>query len=104
MDEKRFRKIGNRRLLMRPDEIVVASRGVWTLVEVGEWSQAGWISLKLFRDAIGPKNLWQLGYKDGRLARNKGAALLQDHYPDMIDWVKEAAEKYLDAKNGKESP
>lgn len=103
MGARKFRKVGNRKLLVRPDEVEVATNGVWTLVEVGEWCQAGWTSLKLFRDEVGPKNLWQVGYKDGRLARNKGANLLQEHHPHMIEWVKEVTEKYLKTKKQKET-
>lgn len=95
MRGRQYRKVGNRKLVRRQDEVELGVDGVWTLVKVEGWCQHGWTSMKLFCDLPGPKNLWQVGFKDGRLARNKDAGLLGEHHPEIIVWVKETVAKHL---------
>jgi hypothetical protein len=85
------RVVGGRKLTMRDDEVKLADRDEWFLYRVEGWSRHGWDSLKLFRYAKGPKNLWQLGHKDGRMARNKDLKLLTEHHPVIAEWVLEVA-------------
>ena len=92
---RQYRKAGNRKLIRRQDEVELGFRDEWTLVKVEGWCQAGWTSLKLFRDEVGPKNLWQVGFKDGRFARNKDAGLLGDHHPEVLEWVKGTVAAYV---------
>jgi hypothetical protein len=100
MRGRQRRKVGNRSLVKRVDEVELGVDGVWTLVKVEGWCQSGWTSMKLFRDEVGPKNLWQVGFKDGRLARNKDAGLLGEHHPEVVVWVKETVAKHLGDQNG----
>ncbi len=100
MRGRQRRKVGNRSLMKRADEVELGVNGVWTLVKVEGWCQHGWTSMKLFRDDVGPKNLWQVGFKDGRLARNKDAGLLSEHHPEIAAWVKETVTKHLGAQHG----
>ena len=99
MRGRQRRKVGNRSLVKRVDEVDLGVNGVWTLVKVEGWCQSGWTSMKLFCDLPGPKNLWQVGFKDGRLARNKDAGLLGEHHPEIIVWVKETVAKHLGYQN-----
>jgi hypothetical protein len=91
--EVKTRVVGGRKLNMRDDEVKLADRDEWFLYRVEGWSRHGWDSLKLLRYAKGPKNLWQLGHKDGRMARNKDLKLLTEHHPEIADWVLETATK-----------
>jgi len=100
MRGRQRRKVGNRSLVKRVDEVDLGVNGVWTLVKVEGWCQSGWTSMKLFCDLPGPKNLWQVGFKDGRLARNKDAGLLSEHHPEVVVWVKETVAKHLGAQHG----
>jgi len=95
MQTIKYRSVGNRNLLWREDEVELGEMGAWILVMVESWCQNGWTSLKLFLNEAGPKNLWQVGYKNGRLARNKDAALLQAHHPEVIDWIISTTKDYL---------
>jgi len=92
-DEVRW--IAGRKFLRRPDEVEVASRDEWLLVEVTGWSADGWTSLKLFRLKRGPKHLWQIGIKNGRASNNASAKLLEKYYPGILNWVIEETNKYL---------
>lgn len=91
--KQRKRKVGARMLVARDDEIVIARNGEWTLVRVDGWSTSQWMSLKLFRNAQAPKNLWQLGInsKGTRFAQNRDIRLLQEHHPDIAEWVLKTA-------------
>lgn len=100
MRGRQRRKVGNRSLMKRADEVDLGVNGVWTLVKVEGWCQHGWTSMKLFCDQPGPKNLWQVGFKDGRLARNKDAGLLSEHHPEISAWVKETVAKHLGDQHG----
>jgi hypothetical protein len=84
---KQTRVVGGRKLVIREDETKLGDRDEWFLYRIEGWSKHGWQSLKLFRFAKGPKNLWQIGYRDGRLARNKDAKLLGEHHPEVAEWV-----------------
>jgi hypothetical protein len=86
-EPSQVRKVGRRIVARRPDETVLGRHKEWLLVSIDGWSANGWTSLKLFRDRIGPKNVWCLGAKEGRLARNKDAGLLTEHHPEILEWV-----------------
>jgi hypothetical protein len=94
MTKKGYRKFGNRKLKVREDDVQIAARDEWVLVKVTAWCQNGWTSLKLYRDAVGPKNLWQIGVKGDRVARNKDAGLLSVHHPDVIEWIVKSVEEH----------
>lgn len=87
------RKVGSRKLVVRDDETVLGTRGEWLLVKIEGWTTSSWMSLKLFRHAEAPKNLWQVGVStDGkRFAQNRDIRLLQEHHPEIAEWVLEAA-------------
>jgi hypothetical protein len=84
---KQKRVVGGRKLVMRDDETKLGDRDEWFIYRVEGWSKHGWQSLKVIRYAKGPKNLWQLGYKAGRMARNKDLKLLTEHHPVIANWV-----------------
>jgi hypothetical protein len=83
------RKVGSRKLVVRDDETFVGRQGDWLLVKIEGWSNPDWVSLKLFRHVQGPKNLWQVGVSTNRkrFAQTRDARLLQDHHPEIADWV-----------------
>lgn len=89
----RTRKVGARRLVVREDETVLGRQGEWLLVRIEGWSNSDWTSLKLFRHAEAPKNLWQLGVnaKGTRFAHNRDVRLLQEHHPEVAEWVLKTA-------------
>lgn len=93
MDKIKTRKVGARRLVVRDDETFLGRREEWLLVRIEGWSVHGWDSVKLFRDAQGPKNLWQLGVKAGRFAHNRDLRLLQEHFPEIVEWVLDTINK-----------
>ena len=95
MGRLKLRKAGNRKLVRRADEVELGSKDEWVLVKVTGWCQQGWTSMKLFRDEVGPKNLWQVGFKDGRFARNKDAGLLGEHHPEVLEWVRQVVGEHL---------
>ena len=82
--------VGGRKMLRRKGDVTVAQKGEWTLVHVTDWSAHGWASMHLYRDkADAKKRLYQIGVKDGAVARNRSAKLLEEQFPEMLEWVVE---------------
>jgi len=81
------RQVGSRLLVVRDDETALGRNGDWLLVRIEGWSKEGWSSLKLYRHAVGRKNVWAFGVKAGIAARNRDAKLLVEHHPQIMDWV-----------------
>ena len=80
--------VGGRKMLRRTGDVTVAQKGEWTLVHVTDWSAHGWVSTHLYRDNPDvQKRLYQIGVKDGVVARNRSARLLEEHFPEMLQWV-----------------
>ena len=82
-----IRVVGGRRFIQQPGEVIIGQMGEWFVVQVPHWSKDGWVSCKIFRDMKGPKNLWQVGFKGGRAARNRSSRLLKEHYPGVLEQV-----------------
>lgn len=89
------RLIGRKAFTKLPTEIEIAATSGWLLVEVAEWSKNGWTSLKLFNLKRARKQLYQVGYKDGRMAKNQSMKLLTEKYPLLEKWIIENVEDYL---------
>jgi hypothetical protein len=83
------RVVGGKVFVRREDEVTIGEFGDWIVVNVPGWGKDGWRSLKIFRNVKGPKNLWQIGVKEGSHARNRAAKLLEQYYPGVIDRVVE---------------
>ena len=101
MDKIKTRKVGARPLVVRDDETFLGRREEWMLVRIEGWSIHGWDSIKLFRHAQGPKNLWQLGVKAGRFAHNRDLRLLQEHFPEIADWVLETVVRAAEQRSSR---
>lgn len=86
---------GKKRILKRPDEVVIARRGVWLLTEVTGWTKNDWVSLKLMRLEKSPKAVWYLGFKDDKLARNRDKEVLEKKHLIVCDWVIKEMKRYL---------
>ena len=80
-------------LLMREDEVSIVEDGPWEIVIVAGWCKDGWASCKVFYHQPAPKNLFQIGVKDGRAARNIGSRMLQEYHPGILQWVVEEVSK-----------
>jgi hypothetical protein len=92
------RMVGGKRFVMQPGEEVIGQWGKWIVVNVPEWGRDGWDSLKIFRDVKGPKNLWQIGFKNGRPARNGAKRLLEEYYPEALPAITEIVVKWQKGK------
>jgi hypothetical protein len=89
--EVKKRKVGYRTVIRRPDETVLGRHKEWLLLRLDGWCRDGWLSLKLLRDRRGPKNVWMLGARADRMARNRDLKLLTEHHPDIAAWVEKTA-------------
>ncbi len=87
--EDRVRVVGGRKLLVRPDEVPVASNARWLVVEVTGWARPPWRSYKVILRRKAKKNLFQLGVNHGerRLSRCYGKKMLDQYHPGISDWV-----------------
>lgn len=92
----RTRIVGGKHLTVRDDETFVGRRDEWLLIRIEGWCTSEWISLKLFRNEEGPKNLWQIGINKEftRFAQNRDIRLLQEHHPEIADWAFDAAKEH----------
>jgi len=88
-----FRLVGGVKLTRRSSERMIARDGDWILIEVAEWSKGGWTSCQLYLDRKAKKNMWQVGVKNGRSAKNRSVKLLEEHHPDRLQWVLDVLSK-----------
>lgn len=96
--EDTVRVVGGRRFIQQPGEQIIGQIGDWFVVQVPGWSKDGWLSLKIFRDVKGPKNLWQIGVKGGVFARNRSRRLLEEHYPEALSLVSVIVAEWINQK------
>ena len=80
-------RYGGRNYLVYPGQRLVAEDGPWHLVTVPAWNEGGWLNFKLYLNRKAKKNLWHVGVKAGQLAKSREKKLLEEHYPDRLDWV-----------------
>ncbi len=73
---------------------LIGSHEEWRLYHRYTKTKNGWHSLYLARlQGLGmprlKKGRYWLGWNGDRLARNRDAGLLEEHHPDIAEWVRE---------------
>lgn len=84
------RRIGKRRILVRPDERTVSTLGPWELAVVDGWTTEQWTGIKLIRNEPAPKNVWYLSHSPTKgFSQSRDWALLQAHHEDVALWAQQ---------------
>lgn len=99
-DDKVYR-CGKRVILRRDDDKPIAKLKRWLLVEVEDWSKDNWISLKLVYLGQARKNVYYLGWKTDRMARNRDKAILDVERPEIAEWITESMILYQREKTAR---
>ena len=88
-------QIGGRKLLRRPDEVVIARQSrTWVMTAISTTSTGDWANVKLYcHRKKSRKRVYYLGIhkRDRRLGNNHDSGVLQKYEPDMVQWVIENA-------------
>lgn len=73
--------------------LIAETRG-WLLLDIGQ--KEGWVGLKLLSKISLPKgNFWlSWSVEDQRLAMGSDAKLLNEHLPDVFDWVEQVMRRH----------
>lgn len=95
--DKVYRKVGKRKVLLRPDEVDIAETKGWLMVEVTGWKNDGWVNMKLFRMAKAKKNVYYIGVnlEKMELGRSKDQFVLITHNPEIVPWVINSVKQYV---------
>jgi hypothetical protein len=82
--------------MRRTGDTVIASENGWVLIHCTAASKAEWISLKVECPSKKEKRNWWFGWNGTRIAKNRDSGLLQQHHPEIVEWVER---KMKDAHN-----
>ena len=92
-----FRMAGRRRVLVRPDERVVAEHGPWVVSTVEAWTTADWVALKAVLLTPARKNVFYLAWSRSTMSfrRNREWKLLDLHHQADAEAFRAAMEEGL---------
>lgn len=88
-------RYGDRNFLLTAGQGLIAQDGVWHLVAVPSWEREGWHNFKLYFDQKAPKNLFNISVSKNGVYARRDTLLLQEHYPDRLDWFELQANRYI---------
>lgn len=90
--DARYRQVGRRRVIVRPDEREVAAHGDWLVCVCDEWGDGQWASLKVLLMRPAKKNVFYLGWHRGeqRASHTREWDLLREHHAEVCEWLQEA--------------
>ena len=89
------RQLGQRVVVRRPDEVVLAEKDDWLVVEVTGWSTAIWTSCKVLYKQRSSKNVYYVGVRadTGVSNRSTSVGLLEAKHPGVLEWVIEVVKR-----------
>jgi hypothetical protein len=89
-------RYGGRNYIVTSGQGLIAQRGPWHLVAVPSRDRPEWYNFKLYLDQKAKKNLFHIGVSKGQVNVNREVAVLDEHYPDVKEWVRAKSCLYID--------
>ena len=95
-------RIGDRDLVRRPGDVLIATRGRWVLIEVSDHSTDEWRSVIVFHDnPKARKRAYRFGVnRKNRPSGSSEGRDLKTRFPHVWEWALRALEGAQEAENG----